>query len=259
MKSVEKKIKLIAKLIENENISDSGTYKTFDCNPYFNVNSCNNFSLGFQSSFRYNIFESIFIDVCTEVEELFGIPKKEILGKDAAELFYEIIPDGSMEALGDLIQKSYLICKDHCKSKSLVLNIDFNIVSRNKKIKRILCQYRPVVFSMNNYPVETIGYWTDITHIKKNGLPSMFAMIDNKIEYLEFANPEYLIKSSNNIFTSKEIELIKMTNDGLIIKEISHKMKISISTVYTHRKNIKMKSEKGLNQVINELKSKGII
>jgi DNA-binding CsgD family transcriptional regulator len=126
-------------------------------------------------------------------------------------------------------------------------------------VKRILCQYRPIAFSEAGYPMETTGYWTDITHIKKDGLPVMFAVIDNKIDFVEMANPEYLIKSPNIIFTSKEIEIIKMTSDGNRIKEISDKMKISISTVYTHRKNIKMKSEKEMNQVINELKSKGII
>jgi DNA-binding CsgD family transcriptional regulator len=256
---MKKKKEMIRKSITLEQIFDNEVYHTIDCNQNLCPDSFENFPVGFQVSFRYDIAESIFIDINTEVEKLFGIPKKDILGKDAAELFYEIIPEENIEALGDLIQKSYLICKDHYKSKSLVINLDFNILTRDKKVKRILCQYRPTAFSVNGYPLQTIGYWIDITHVKKDGLPVMFAVIDNKIDFVEIANLEYLIKSPNIIFTSKEIEVIKMTSDGHRIKEIADKMKISISTVYTHRKNIKVKSEKEMNQVINELKSKGII
>jgi DNA-binding CsgD family transcriptional regulator len=255
----KKKKEMIMKSIGLEQNPDSEVHQTIDCNPILSEDSCENFPIGFQVSFRYNIAESIFIDINTDVDKLLGIPKQDILGKDASELFYEIMPEENIEALGELIQKSYLICKDHRKSKSLVINLDFNVITRNKKEKRILCQYRPIAFGMNGYPMQTAGYWTDITHIKKDGLPVMFAVIDNKIDFVEMANPEYLIKSPNIIFTSKEIEIIKMTSDGNRIKEISDKMKISISTVYTHRKNIKMKSEKEMNQVINELKSKGII
>ncbi len=76
---------------------------------------------------------------------------------------------------------------------------------------------------------------------------------------MEFANPEMVIKSPSIIYTSKEIRLIKLTSDGFRIKEIANKMNISVSTVYTHRKNIRLKSEKEMNQVINEMKMKGII
>jgi predicted DNA-binding protein (UPF0251 family) len=122
-----------------------------------------------------------------------------------------------------------------------------------------LNQYRPIAFNESGYPIESSGYWTDISHIKNDGLPEMYAIVDNQLVHFEVANPDYLIKSPHIIYTSKEIEIIKLTSDGFRIKEISDKMKISTSTVYTHRKNIKMKSEKEMNQVINELKSKGII
>jgi PAS domain-containing protein len=260
MKNMEKKKKeIILRSITLNNEQVNEVVKTSECNQNLNVESFENFPIGTQVSFRYNIAESIFIDINSDIEKLTGIPKSEVLEEDGASLFAEIVPEENIEALGDLIQKSYGICKQYSQSKSVVINIDFSIKTRDKKNKRILSQYRPVAFSETGYPLQTTGYWTDITHMKKDGLPVLFAVIDNKIEFVEFANPEYLIKSPNIIFTSKEIEVIKMTSDGHRIKEIADKMKISISTVYTHRKNIKMKSEKEMNQVINELKSKGII
>jgi hypothetical protein len=258
MKKMQNK-ELIIKSIALNNHQGIERVQTSSCDPNLNVDSCENFPVGVQVNFRYNLAQSEFIDIHPDIEKLLGIPKQDIMGKDGADLFGEIVPEESIEALGELIQKSYTICKEHRHSKSLVINIDFNVFTRNKMVKRILCQYRPVAFNETGIPVETTGYWTDISHMKKDGLPVMFAIIDNKLEYTEFANPEYMIKSPTIIFTSKEIEIIKYTSDGFRIKEIADRMKISISTVYTHRKNIKMKSEKEMNQVINELKSKGII
>ena len=260
MKNMEKKKKeIIMRSISLEYEQDTILAQVSKCDPNLDLESCENFPIGTQVSFKYNMVESIFIDINSDIEKLTGIPKSDIIGKDGAYLFAEIVPEESIEALSELIQQSYVICRQHHKSKSMVINIDFNIKTRDNKFKRILSQYRPVVFSETGYPLQTSGYWTDITHIKKDGLPVMFAVIDNKIEHIQYANPEYVIKSPNIIYTSKEIEIIKMTSDGYRIKEIADKMKISISTVYTHRKNIKMKSEKEMNQVINELKSKGII
>lgn len=260
MKKLEKKkreIILRSITLNTEQVIE--VFKNSESNLNLNVESSENFPIGTQVNFRYNIAESMFIDINSDIEKLTGIPKSEVLEEDGAALFAEIVPEEHIEALGDLIQKSYEICKLYSQSKSVVINVDFNIKTRDKKIKRILSQYRPAAFSETGYPLQTTGYWTDITHLKKDGLPIMFAVIDNKIEFIETADLEYLIKSPNIIFTSKEVEVIKMTSDGFRIKEISHRMKISVSTVYTHRKNIKMKSEKEINQVINELKSKGII
>ena len=217
------------------------------------------FPIGMIVSFHYDIANSVFKSVGSNVEKLVGISAKEILKNSGLDFLAEIMVDEQVEALGNLIHHSYKLCANYANPMEVVFNIDYNIVTRQKENKRILCQYRAVKLNENKYPLETAGYWTDISHFRKDGLPTLFVMSNNNLDYVEFANPETVIKSPSIIYTSKEIKLIKLTSDGYRIKEIANKMNISVSTVYTHRKNIRLKSEKEMNQVINEMKKKGII
>jgi hypothetical protein len=217
------------------------------------------FPIGITVSFHYDLINSKFKMVGSDIEKLVGIGAKEILNNNGIDFLAEVMVDEQVEALGILIQHSYQLCAKYSNPLEVVFNIDYNIVTRQKEHKRILCQYRAAQVNDLGYPTETIGYWTDITHFRKEGLPTLFVMTNNKLDYVEFANPEMVIKSHSIIYTNKEITLIKLTSDGYRIKEIANKMNISVSTVYTHRKNIRLKSEKEMNQVINDMKAKGII
>lgn len=62
------------------------------------------------------------------------------------------------------------------------------------------------------------------------------------------------------LLTQREIEIVKLVEEGLTYKEIGERLNISIHTVHTHIKNIYEKLQaKGRNDAIIKARKKGII
>lgn len=62
------------------------------------------------------------------------------------------------------------------------------------------------------------------------------------------------------LLTQREIEIVKLVEEGLTYKEIGERLSISIHTVHTHIKNIYEKLQaKGRNDAIIKARKKGII
>lgn len=70
---------------------------------------------------------------------------------------------------------------------------------------------------------------------------------------------EYLLKIVQ-LYTNRELEILKLIESGLSSKEIANKLFLSVHTVNTHRSNILAKSGKDqISDLIYELKEKGIL
>jgi DNA-binding NarL/FixJ family response regulator len=51
------------------------------------------------------------------------------------------------------------------------------------------------------------------------------------------------MKSSEQLFTSRELQIIELISEGFSDKEIATQLALSLNTIRTHRKNILKQSE----------------
>lgn len=120
--------------------------------------------------------------------------------------------------------------------------------------------------------LKVFGSHTDITHITNvnnrklsfiglDGEPSFLEIdvFDNRV--LDYYRPFDLSSlQSEQIYTRREIEIIRLLSFGLNAGEIAVKLYLSKSTVETHRKNILRKSNvKNTVELIAQCMKKGII
>ena len=216
-------------------------------------------SIGVSADFIYDFKSGYFTSLQDSIFNITGIKADEIVFNDAALFYLKIIIDEHIESVCLLTDTSMVYCRKIKKTKSLSINIEYNIRTIDNEQKRILCQFTPIFSDAEGLPMVTTGKLIDITHTKKDGLPLLYIVSDNILEYLEYATCESLIKSRNIPFSQKEIHIIKLFSDGFRVNEVARITKLSISTIYTHRKNINKKSGVDLAKTINSLKEKGII
>ena len=114
---------------------------------------------------------------------------------------------------------------------------DYRIRTKNDDFVRLLHQIIPVEYDENNY-YRSLVLHTDITHIKKDGIPC-FSIIgfDDEPSYYNIEVGEALSKSFE-LFTKREKEILKCIVEGKHTKTIADELFISINTVNNHRKNI---------------------
>jgi DNA-binding CsgD family transcriptional regulator len=100
----------------------------------------------------------------------------------------------------------------------------------------------------NNNFIKSLNIHTNIHHLtKKNNYKCSLLGLGGEPSYINIdvfheqdsINPE---QESENTFTKREIEVIRLISDGLSTKEIGEKLFISTDTVETHRKKILRKS-----------------
>ena len=111
----------------------------------------------------------------------------------------------------------------------------------------ILQQVTTIQSYENGAVIRVLGIHTDITHLKTDdkGSGLSFIGLDGEPSYYNIdidqkylGNPRY-----NELFTSKEKEILQLVVEGKTTKEISEILNKSIHTINTHRKNIFQKTE----------------
>jgi len=119
---------------------------------------------------------------------------------------------------------------------------DYRIKTKTNNYIRLLHQIIPIEFDKNNY-YRSLVLHTDITHIKKDGIPC-FSIIgfDDEPSYHNIEVNERLIRSFD-LFTKREKEILKCIIEGKNSKTIADELFISLNTVNNHRKNILKKAE----------------
>jgi DNA-binding CsgD family transcriptional regulator len=217
------------------------------------------FPIGNSARFIYDLGNGYFTHFDESVYEITGYHANEIVFSDPVSFIMKILVDEHLVLCGELTQESFLMCKNFKNASSIFLNLEYNIKTKTGEKKRIINQYTPVYTEEDGYPKINVGRMIDITHMKKDGAPLLYIIIDNKLIYVKQGDPGEMIKSDNIIFTNKEIEILKLISEGYSIKQIAHRLKISIATLYTHRKNIKNKSNMDISILIVSLREKGII
>jgi DNA-binding CsgD family transcriptional regulator len=192
------------------------------------------------------------------IEDITGIPANEFQDKTPLETLGEITEVSHLEGINEFVNKSIEKHLSPDEKNPITINLVYNIVTRRQEKKRLHVRY---IFSEfeGNTPTFTKGVATDITHIQKDGMPVFFIVKNNRVIYREVGQPEILLRKSSIPLSRTELNILRLTSKGFSAKEISVLMKISLSTLYTHRKNIKAKMGKDINFVISMLRGKGFI
>ncbi len=119
---------------------------------------------------------------------------------------------------------------------------DLRVRAKNGKYLRILQQTIPVKSVNDENSILTLGIHTDITHLKKKGIPVLsFISQDGGQSFFDVfsdtgqANAEYVL-------TTREKEIVRLLAEGCQSKDIAQRLCISSHTVKTHRKNILAKT-----------------
>lgn len=216
------------------------------------------FQSGTSARYIYDARTNSFVEMDESMGEITGIPRDEFLKKTPQEALSEVAEMSHIEATNDFFMRSMYPLIPSDQQKQITANLIYNIRTRDNEHKRLHVKYRIIKYE-NNQPVLLEGITTDITHIQRDGLPTFFLVQDNKVIHWEEADPHEVVKKSTIPLSRTEINLLRLTSAGNSPEEIATKMHISISTLYTHRKNIKGKMGKDINHVISLLREKGII
>jgi DNA-binding CsgD family transcriptional regulator/PAS domain-containing protein len=217
------------------------------------------FHLGPRAFFLFNVFSGRFTEMDASIKDISGIAAEEFIQREAAETIMEMAEKSHIESIAIFIKKSFDHINSHSNESGVSANIEHNIISRDGKGKRILLQYSPTGFDKKGVPLFNRGCITDITHIRNDGIPKLYLFRNNQLVQEERADPETIIRRSDIPLSKTEIGIIQLISEGLIAKEIADRMQISVSTLYTHRKNIKTKMGRDITRIISSLKEKGII
>jgi DNA-binding CsgD family transcriptional regulator len=216
------------------------------------------FQSGASAYYIFNMESYKFEYIDDSIEEISGIPKDDFLNKPLPETLGEIIELSHLEIINEFVKKSMDSSIHKEPNNGITVNLLYNILSRDNKNKRILTKFFIFEFK-DGIPFLTKGKITDITHIQREGLPHCFLVKDQQIIFEEKPRPEELIKISSIPISRTEVNILRATASGLSPKEITTKLNVSISTLYTHRKNIRNKMKMDINGVITLLRKKGYI
>ncbi len=142
---------------------------------------------------------------------------------------------------------------------NLNMSMFFRMMDAKKKYYWIMVQYVEAILDKKGKAVFGLALVTDISHIKKEGVP-MMSIINTKthtcqqffcMENGELAQEEFGVP----LFTNREKEVLTMLTKGHGSKQIAHHLCISVKTVDNHRQNMLHKTG---SRSSSELVSMGI-
>ncbi len=195
----------------------------------------NIFQVGSSYSFVFNIFNGDFDFVSDEVEKVLGYLPAETT---VLSLMNNMHPDDKAYFFKyENANVEFLKTLSFNQIKKYKAQFDFRIKAKNNTYVRILHQVIQIDFDETNF-YRSFGIHTDITHIKKEGVPC-FSIIgmDGEPSYYNIQDTNKFIKSYD-LFTPREREVLKAIVEGKNSITIANALNISLHTVNAHRKNI---------------------
>lgn len=126
--------------------------------------------------------------------------------------------------------------------KNYKFQYDIRIKDKNGKYKQILQQLILIQYDENHNYYRSFGSHTDITHLKKEGLPtfSIFGF-NGEPSYLNLQDIHSFNKPKE-VFTKREKQILKAIVEGKKSVKIADELCISLHTVNAHRRNIMAKT-----------------
>jgi len=118
------------------------------------------------------------------------------------------------------------------------LRYDFKIKTKFGHYIRLLHQAIVIQHDEKGRILRTLGFETDITHLKPEGKPVLsFIGLDGEPSYID-VDVEKKFAISNEVLSKREKQILLLIMDGKLSKEISDILHISKQTVDSHRNNM---------------------
>lgn len=139
------------------------------------------------------------------------------------------------------------------------VSYDYRMINSDNKPIRILHQV-VVIQHDGNRVLMTLGVHTDISHLKTSNVSKLsFIGMEGELSYHDvLISKKY--KSSNDILTKREKDVVKLICRGYSSQHISKILFISKHTVDTHRKKILLKTNtKNISELIAKIINDGIV
>jgi DNA-binding CsgD family transcriptional regulator len=142
--------------------------------------------------------------------------------------------------------------------KQLLVRIaqDVRIKPIAGKSMRLLISQQ-IVRTANHKPDWSVGYCTDITHIKQDGDLSLAVFAG---DHQQLTLKKVVGWGQHEIFTERESDVLRLLSKGYKSKDIEKILHISLHTVRTHRRNMLKKTKlKNTTQLVNFAVREGLI
>lgn len=112
--------------------------------------------------------------------------------------------------------------------------LEFRVKVHNKEYVRLLLQYHLIEITESNDYVLLLGI-SDISPDQGANEPVKFRLVNFKTnKVINFP----VLEKPDLPLTKRELEILQFVNEGMLSKEISDRLSISIHTVNRHRQNI---------------------
>jgi len=174
------------------------------------------------------------------------------------DLLEECLHPEDLPILIDLQKRTFdyvfkLPHEEQCDYKHI---FEFRILGVSGEYIRVICQYQMLETGEFEKPLLLLGV-VDISPDQDLKAPIKFRLVNFKTG--DIVNIPVL-DNPNISLTKREKEVLKMVNEGMMSKEISDKLFISIHTVNRHRQNIleKMNVE-NLSEAISYARKLGLL
>lgn len=171
------------------------------------------------------------------------------------DLLEEYIHPDDLPILLNLQKRTldYVFNLPHSEQANYKHVFDFRVLGISGQYIRVICQYQLLE---TEDPVLLLGV-VDISPDQDLKAPVKFRLVNfktgNIVNIPIIDNPDVSL-------TKREVEVLKMADEGLMSKEISDKLYISIHTVNRHRQNILEKMNvNNLSEAINYAKKLGLL
>lgn len=122
---------------------------------------------------------------------------------------------------------------------------DFRIRNNDDEYIRILHQLAIIEFDENKNLLRSLGIHTDVSHLlPETSKPRLsFIGLEDEPSFYNIDIDNQTLLPSQERFTLREKEVLKMIIDGFTTQEIANKLCRSKHTINSHRKNIFQKTE----------------
>ena len=115
---------------------------------------------------------------------------------------------------------------------------DFRVMAKDGRYVRLLHQSIIIQHDEKGQIMRTLGFETDITHIKPEGKPTLsFIGLEGEPSYIN-VDVENIFAASKEVLSKREKQILLLIMEGKLSKEISQLLHISKQTVDTHRNNM---------------------
>ncbi|MDU1890401.1 MAG: LuxR C-terminal-related transcriptional regulator [Dysgonomonas sp.] len=189
--------------------------------------------------------------------DFFGYKLEELESSHDSDFLERRIHPDDLQILGSMQIRllNYICSLPEDEQKSYKHIFEFRVLGKNNEYIRIISQHQILDTSPKGNPI-LLGV-VDISPDQTKDTGIRFTLMNFKTgEIIPFD----INDNTENNLTKREMEILKLINDGMYSKEISGKLFISIHTVNRHRQNILEKMNvNNVQEAINYTRRLGLL